>query len=59
MLNIHNINIHGEVIWLAETTLVIVESAAKAKTLSKFLGKGYRVKHQWDTLKIYLRVNWA
>ena len=31
-------------IWLAETTLVIVESAAKAKTLSKFLGKGYRVK---------------
>jgi len=29
---------------LAETTLVIVESAAKAKTLSKFLGKGYRVK---------------
>jgi len=32
------------VIWLAETTLVIVESAAKAKTLSKFLGKGYRVK---------------
>jgi len=32
------------VIWLAETTLVIVESAAKAKTLSKFLGKTYRVK---------------
>jgi len=32
------------VIWLAETTLVIVESAAKAKTLSKFLGKNYRVK---------------
>lgn len=29
---------------MAETTLVIVESAAKAKTLSKFLGKGYRVK---------------
>jgi len=29
---------------LADTTLVIVESAAKAKTLSKFLGKGYRVK---------------
>jgi DNA topoisomerase-1 len=32
------------VIWLADTTLVIVESAAKAKTLSKFLGKSYRVK---------------
>jgi DNA topoisomerase IA len=30
------------VIWLAETTLVIVESAAKAKTLGKFLGKGYK-----------------
>lgn len=29
---------------MAETTLVIVESAAKAKTLGKFLGKGYRVK---------------
>ena len=29
---------------MAETTLVIVESAAKAKTLSKFLGKTYRVK---------------
>lgn len=29
---------------MAETTLVIVESAAKAKTLSKFLGKSYRVK---------------
>ena len=29
---------------MADTTLVIVESAAKAKTLSKFLGKGYRVK---------------
>ena len=29
---------------MAETTLVIVESAAKAKTLSKFLGKNYRVK---------------
>lgn len=29
---------------MAQTTLVIVESAAKAKTLSKFLGKGYRVK---------------
>lgn len=29
---------------MAETTLVIVESAAKAKTLSKFLGRGYRVK---------------
>jgi DNA topoisomerase IA len=39
-----NYNNYGEVIWLAETTLVIVESAAKAKTLSKFLGKTYRVK---------------
>ena len=29
---------------MADTTLVIVESAAKAKTLSKFLGKSYRVK---------------
>jgi len=29
---------------LSETTLVIVESAAKAKTISKFLGKNYKVK---------------
>jgi DNA topoisomerase-1 len=29
---------------LAESTLVIVESAAKAKTIAKFLGKNYRVK---------------
>jgi DNA topoisomerase I len=29
---------------LAEGTLVIVESAAKAKTIAKFLGKNYRVK---------------
>ncbi|NMC27785.1 MAG: type I DNA topoisomerase, partial [Syntrophomonadaceae bacterium] len=29
---------------MAETTLVIVESAAKAKTIAKFLGKNYRVK---------------
>lgn len=29
---------------MAKTTLVIVESAAKAKTLGKFLGKGYKVK---------------
>ncbi len=29
---------------MAENTLVIVESAAKAKTLSKFLGRGYKVK---------------
>lgn len=29
---------------MSETTLVIVESAAKAKTLSKFLGKNYKVK---------------
>jgi len=29
---------------LAENTLVIVESAAKAKTIAKFLGKNYRVK---------------
>lgn len=29
---------------MSEATLVIVESAAKAKTLSKFLGKNYRVK---------------
>ena len=29
---------------MAGTTLVIVESAAKAKTLEKFLGKGYKVK---------------
>ncbi|HNX28481.1 MAG TPA: type I DNA topoisomerase [Syntrophomonadaceae bacterium] len=29
---------------MAEPTLVIVESAAKAKTLEKFLGKGYKVK---------------
>lgn len=29
---------------MAETTLVIVESAAKAKTISKFLGKNYKVK---------------
>jgi len=29
---------------LAENTLVIVESAAKAKTLGKFLGKGYKIK---------------
>ncbi|MCX5779234.1 MAG: DNA topoisomerase, partial [Firmicutes bacterium] len=32
----------GEI--LAESTLVIVESAAKAKTIAKFLGKNYRVK---------------
>jgi DNA topoisomerase-1 len=32
------------VICLAGPTLVIVESAAKAKTLEKFLGKGYKVK---------------
>lgn len=31
-------------ICLAGPTLVIVESAAKAKTLEKFLGKGYKVK---------------
>jgi DNA topoisomerase-1 len=29
---------------LADNVLLIVESAAKAKTLSKFLGKGYKVK---------------
>ncbi len=29
---------------MAENTLVIVESAAKAKTLGKFLGKGYKIK---------------
>ena len=29
---------------MAGNTLIIVESAAKAKTISKFLGKGYRVK---------------
>ncbi|PKM77651.1 MAG: type I DNA topoisomerase [Firmicutes bacterium HGW-Firmicutes-15] len=29
---------------MAESTLVIVESAAKAKTIAKFLGKNYRVK---------------
>lgn len=29
---------------MAETTLVIVESAAKAKTIEKFLGKNYKVK---------------
>jgi DNA topoisomerase-1 len=29
---------------LVESTLVIVESAAKAKTIAKFLGKNYRVK---------------
>jgi len=29
---------------LAVNTLVIVESAAKAKTLGKFLGKGYKIK---------------
>ncbi|SHG58769.1 DNA topoisomerase I [Thermosyntropha lipolytica DSM 11003] len=29
---------------MAENTLLIVESAAKAKTLSKFLGKNYKVK---------------
>jgi len=29
---------------LAESTLVIVESAAKAKTIAKFLGKNYKVK---------------
>lgn len=29
---------------MAGTTLVIVESAAKAKTLEKFLGQGYKVK---------------
>ncbi|NLV20775.1 MAG: type I DNA topoisomerase [Syntrophomonadaceae bacterium] len=29
---------------MSETTLVIVESAAKAKTISKFLGKNYKVK---------------
>lgn len=29
---------------MAVNTLVIVESAAKAKTLGKFLGKGYKVK---------------
>jgi len=32
------------VIGLADTTLVIVESAAKAKTLNKFLGKNYKIK---------------
>jgi DNA topoisomerase-1 len=32
------------VIFLAATTLVIVESAAKAKTIGKFLGKGYKIK---------------
>lgn len=29
---------------MAATTLVIVESAAKAKTIGKFLGKGYKIK---------------
>lgn len=29
---------------MASTTLVIVESAAKAKTLNKFLGKNYKIK---------------
>ena len=29
---------------MADNVLLIVESAAKAKTLSKFLGKGYKVK---------------
>ena len=29
---------------MAVTTLIIVESAAKARTLSKFLGKNYRLK---------------
>jgi DNA topoisomerase-1 len=32
------------VIFLAGTTLVIVESAAKAKTIGKFLGKNYKIK---------------
>lgn len=29
---------------MAATTLLIVESAAKAKTIGKFLGKGYKIK---------------
>lgn len=29
---------------MARTTLLIVESAAKARTLGKFLGKGYKIK---------------
>lgn len=29
---------------MAATTLLIVESAAKAKTIGKFLGKGYTIK---------------
>jgi DNA topoisomerase-1 len=32
------------VIFLAAKTLLIVESAAKAKTIGKFLGKGYTIK---------------
>jgi DNA topoisomerase-1 len=29
---------------LSTNTLLIVESAAKAKTIGKFLGKGYKIK---------------
>jgi DNA topoisomerase-1 len=46
---------------LAEGTLVIVESAAKAKTIAKFLGKNYRVKasvgHIKDLPKSKLGIN--
>ncbi|MGR6836171.1 type I DNA topoisomerase [Syntrophomonas erecta] len=46
---------------MAVNTLVIVESAAKAKTLGKFLGKGYKVKasvgHIKDLPKSKLGIN--
>lgn len=46
---------------MAEGTLVIVESAAKAKTIAKFLGKNYRVKasvgHIKDLPKSKLGIN--
>ena len=44
---------------MAGNTLIIVESAAKAKTISKFLGKGYRVKASVGHIKIFLKVKLA
>ena len=41
---------------MAGNTLIIVESAAKAKTIGKFLGKNYRIKASVGHIKLPKRL---